>query len=83
MPSAPQPSSGAAPAEHMAKQPLGSVTVLVYDWSPGQTEVQIQWPKVALPGAQTATTHQARFRDLVNAELKDAFRALSDSRPVS
>lgn len=53
------------------------VTVLVYDWPNGQTEVQIQWPKEATSGAGNYLASQDRFSNLVRSELDAALRDLS------
>ena len=78
MPEAPTPSNvSSLPQVMVSQQPLGTVHIVVNAWSPGQTEVQIQWPQEALWGQPNAKDMQAQFRALVERELADAITALS------
>jgi hypothetical protein len=76
MPTAPRASIETASQPADARVPIGAVHVIVYDWLPGQTEVQIQWPKEALHGAADAGSRQDTFSKLVKSELADAIDAL-------
>lgn len=78
MPEGPIPSNvSSLPQAMVSQEPLGSVHIVVNAWSPGQTEVQIQWPQEALWGQPNAKAMQAQFRTLVEQELADAITALS------
>jgi len=58
------------PAAKMS--PIGEVHILVYDWKPGRSEVQIRFPPDALPGAPDFATLQPRFQKLIRDEFEDA-----------
>lgn len=57
------------------RTPIGELHILVYDWKPGQSEVQVRFPVDALPGAPNAATLQGRFAKLISDELSQALRA--------
>jgi hypothetical protein len=55
---------------------IGSVTILVYDWAPAQSEIRLLLPTEAQPGEPNAVPEQAKFRARLIADLDDALREL-------
>jgi len=55
---------------------IGSVTILVYDWAPAQSEISLQLPAEAQPGQPNAVAEQAKFRARLIADLDDALQEL-------
>jgi hypothetical protein len=55
---------------------IASITILVFDWGPGQSEVRLKLPAEAEPGQPNAVAEQAKFRARVIADLDDAIRLL-------
>lgn len=55
---------------------IGLVTILIYDWAPGQSEIRLRLPAEAQPGQPNALAEQSRFRARVMADLDDALREL-------
>lgn len=55
---------------------IGSVTILVYDWASGQSQVRMQFPPEAQSGQPGALAAQAKFRARLITDLDDAFRIL-------
>jgi hypothetical protein len=67
------------PRAHMVKgselklpAPIAEVTVLIYGWEPGKSEIRVRFPDEALPGVANAEAMQAKFANLVLAELEHA-----------
>ena len=56
--------------------PIGSVTILIREWAPGASEVQLLLPGEAQPGQPDALAQQAVFRARVIADLDDALNIL-------
>ena len=75
MATSPVASTGPAPAGR--PEPIGEVTVLVFDWQPGKTEVQVVFPDEAKSGQAGAGKKQAEFRALILSEVDQALTALS------
>lgn len=55
---------------------IGSLTILVLDWAPAQSEISLQWPAEAQPGQPNALAEQAKFRARLIADLNDALQEL-------
>jgi hypothetical protein len=55
---------------------IGSVTVLVYSWTPGASEVRVKFPAGAVPGEPNAVAEQGRFRERVIADVVEALTIL-------
>jgi hypothetical protein len=55
---------------------IASVTILVFDWAPGQSEIRLKLPAEAEPGQPNAAAAQAKFRTRIIADLDDAIRIL-------
>lgn len=56
-------------------QAIGSVTITIYALSPGQTQVQVQWPEAAKSGRPDVQTARQQVRQLVHAEIDRSFDA--------
>jgi phosphatidate phosphatase APP1 len=55
---------------------IASITILVFDWAPGQSEVRLQLPAEAEPGQSNAVAAQAKFRARLITDIDDAIRLL-------
>lgn len=75
----PEPRAGLAPAlkSYADRSPIGEVTVLIYDWQPGKSEVRVRYPETALQGT-SVPAQQESFRTLVMGELQRSMRTLSE-----
>jgi hypothetical protein len=74
----PQPTAGlqSAPQSYSERSPIGEVTVLVFGWEAGQTEVRIRFPESALGSASEAVKDRERFRDLILREVGNGLNTL-------
>jgi hypothetical protein len=52
------------------RTPIGQVTMLVYAWTPGQTEIQVQIPAEAQGTGPGPAAKRAEFASLILSELQ-------------
>jgi hypothetical protein len=73
----PTPSVAPLPSEDSRiESAIGFITILIYDWAPGRSEIRLKLPAEAKPGQPNATAEQDRFRARVIADLDDALLEL-------
>jgi hypothetical protein len=73
----PTPSVAPLPSQDLSiESAIGSITILIYDWAPGRSEIRLKLPAEAKPGQPNAIAEQNRFRARVIADLNDALREL-------
>lgn len=58
------------------KEPIGFVTILLYGWEPGLSEVRLKFPPGAEAFQPNAAAEQARFRARMVADLDEAIAQL-------
>lgn len=66
----PRPSTDTTPES--SKEPIGEVMLLVYDWTPGQTEIRFRFPEGALTADAAGDARRRQFGALVVSELRIA-----------
>lgn len=73
----PTPSAAPLPSRYpRMESTIASITILMYDWAPGRSEIRLKFPIEAEPGQPNAIAEQSRFRARVIADLDDALREL-------
>jgi hypothetical protein len=69
----PTPSAAPLPSQNSSiESTIASITILMYDWAPGRSEIRLKLPAQAEPGQPNAIAEQNRFRARVIADLDDA-----------
>jgi hypothetical protein len=73
----PTPSTAPLPSQNPSMEStIASITILMYDWAPGRSEIRLKLPAQAEPGQPNVIAEQNRFRARVIADLDDALREL-------
>lgn len=65
-----EPEASVVEGDPNPRPELGRITLIVYDWAPGQTEVRIEYPLAARASSPAGSRQRRSFGNLVQGELE-------------